>query len=1149
MHSRRSPQTQRQWWSAPAAFLVTVLALPVTAATVPIPDDPLTTGARVPPNIMFILDNSGSMALVSMPFDVQDPDYTGTGTGASYTGLRDNPRDRSYLNNTIYYDPRTNYQPWLTANGTRMSGGQNVASVYLDWNKADNGRGTRDLRGNDEAIFYVPKTGVTSSTNAKDFDRYSIDSSGTVVVAELTQVSGFPKGPLSSSMDANTQRTFTIRVTSGTAMLTVSTSGGGGGVDLNLIRPNGTTQCSSSSGNGGETCTAANPATGDWKVQVYRDNSATFSNVYLDAYVTRMVPKTPTGRTQADELTNIATWYSYYRTRMKTAKGGASEAFAPLGGGYRVGYTPINGRSSHLSSTGTNPIIPVNINGGRFEDDTTSGSKNKTNWFNSVQSEVVRDGSTPLRTTLSAVGEYYTRVDKNGPWGDGTDAKQLSCRPSFSILTTDGYWNDNTSSKFGLTDDDGDGHSVTLADIANYYYRTDLRANLTNNVPPSSPDPATWQHMVTFGISIGLSGTLTVTDPPPASNAAIWPNPMTAENETRIDDLWHAAVNGHGSFVPASNPTEFAAGLTKALESIAGRASSYSNVASNATSLRTGGKVFNASYVPGTWSGEVKAWTLDSLGRPDTLAWTASVPKSGRKVFTFNGSGRTFPTTTQRDALARTGGALNYPVTGAENAAYIKGDQSKEGSGTGQLRVRTETTLGDIVNSSPAYVADTNTLYVGANDGMLHAFNGTTGAEQFAYVPGIINIGNLARLSRGDYTHNFFVDGPIAVSSRKLTPNKNLLIGALGRGGKGLYGLDVSAPGSFGTSNVSWELGETPDNNMGLVLGRPILAPVKTGATAAVLGNGVNSANGKAVLLVVDLATGGVIREIDTLTGSVAVPNGLSAPTGVVGPDGKTLAYAYAGDLQGNVWKFDLTNSSPSQWTATKLFTAVSSVTGKVQPITGGVTVALDPRTYRRWILFGTGSFMTIADAEDKTPLAQSMYGFIDSGTAVTRADLQVRQIINTGEEQNGYPVRTFEEKASLPNDKKGWYVNLPADGERIVQDAQMVSNVLVTASMLPTGDACEASGSGYINAVDAFTGTSTGKSFFDLDRDGDTSDTNIGDIPVGSVNFGVGMPTLPIFLDGTLIVGGTGGADKPAPGGIVRKEWSRVSWREIRGD
>src|SRR5690606_20914605 len=148
---------------------------------------------------------------------------------------------------------------------------------------------------------------------------------------------------------------------------------------------------------------------------------------------------------------------------------------------------------------------------------------------------------------------------------------------------------------------------------------------------------------------------------------------------------------------------------------------------------------------------------------------------------------------------------------------------------------------------------------------------------------------------------------------------------------------------------------------------------------------------------------------------------------------GKSLAYAYAGDLLGNVWKFDLTKSNPDDWTATKLFTAVSDVTGKAQPITGGITVALDPRTYRRWVLFGTGSYLTVADAEDKTPLAQSMYGIIDSGSEVDSDELQKRQIINTGEVQDGYPVRTFEAKASLPNDKKGWYVNMPADGERIV--------------------------------------------------------------------------------------------------------------------
>src|SRR5690606_5374059 len=163
------------------------------------------------------------------------------------------------------------------------------------------------------------------------------------------------------------------------------------------------------------------------------------------------------------------------------------------------------------------------------------------------------------------------------------------------------------------------------------------------------------------------------------------------------------------------------------------------------------------------------------------------------------------------------------------------------------LRVRS-TLLGDIVNSSPTYVADTGTLYVGANDGMLHAFDAETGEEQFAYIPGIIDFNQLAKLSRGDYLHKFFVDGPIAVSSRKLTPGKNLLVGALGRGGKGLFGLDVSTPDSFGTSDVEWELAETAGNNMGMVLGRPILAPVRSGVTAAVLGNGVNSTSGRAAL-------------------------------------------------------------------------------------------------------------------------------------------------------------------------------------------------------------------------------------------------------------------------------------------------------------
>jgi type IV pilus assembly protein PilY1 len=253
-------------------------------------------------------------------------------------------------------------------------------------------------------------------------------------------------------------------------------------------------------------------------------------------------------------------------------------------------------------------------------------------------------------------------------------------------------------------------------------------------------------------------------------------------------------------------------------------------------------------------------------------------------------------------------------------------------------------------------VTDTNTVYIGANDGMLHAFNAANGQELFAYIPGIINFGNLADLSRRDYDHRWFVDGPISVSSRSLSPDgtKNILVGSLGRGGKGVYALDVTTPASFGTGNVKWERSSTStvppaSDNMGLVLGKPVLAKVRNGTStsAVVLGNGINSGSDKAVLLVLNMDDGSVIREIPT---DNTTNNGLFAPTGIYAADGKTLVYAYAGDLQGNVWKFDLTSSTPGSWSAKKIFHA-EKTTGTPQPITGGIASAVDPRTNKRWVL------------------------------------------------------------------------------------------------------------------------------------------------------------------------------------------------------
>ncbi len=1112
---------------------------------------------------MFILDNSGSMALVSMPFDVQDPEYFGTGTGASSTGLEDKPYHRSYLNNTIYYNPAITYRPWMTADGVnRLTGGTNVSAVYTNWNLANgsnmsNGgtsvNGTRDLRGNDESIFYVPHAGVVASTSASvfDYDRYRVNASGQVVKGIVNPVipSGFPITGLSTSNNNTNDYSFTVPV--GATTIEVTTSGGTGNLKLSLRDGSSRGSCSSSNGND-ETCSYS-VSLASSKVFYARlqrnsnSNSTNYSGVTLDVTYTATseVVAVPSTRSEADELTNIATWYSYYRTRIKTAKGGASEAFATLGRLNRVGYTPINVRPAGLSATGTTTVIPVDTNGGLFE------AGNKTTWFNSLQNEVVKNGSTPLRTALDAVGKYYTRQDAKGPWGPGATADQISCRQNFSILTTDGYWNDSFANAL-IGDSDGDGKSHTLADVASYYYLTDMRpgvaTGLKDNVPVSPSDAASWQHMVTFSISIGLSGTLPITTPPPASNSSVWPDVINSGGAVRIDDLWHAAVNGHGQFFTANDPNAFALGLKKALSEIAKRTSSYSNVATNSVSLDTGAQVFNASYVSGTWEGSVTARSISEAGVSSTISWTSSLPTdwTTRKIITYNGtSGAAFPTSAQQTALERTGGPVDYAVTGPKNVDYIRGDQSLEGPGEGELRVR-DVLIGDIVGSSPAYVKDTKTLYVGANDGMLHAFDADTGVELFGYIPNSINWADLKSLSSGDYTHKFFVDGPIVVSKRSLTPNKNILVGSLGKGGKGLYALDVTSPTTFGAGDVKWERSSTSsipaNDNMGLVIGKPFLGHVPGGQKAVILGNGMNSKREKAVLIVLDIETGAVIQQIDTGVGSTATPNGLSSPVGVYGQDGKTIAYVYAGDMLGNVWKFDMTAG-----TATKLFTAVGP--DGAQPISAGVTVAINPLTRKRWVFFGTGRYLTLSDADSRNTDVQSMYGFVDEETAYTRADLTERTIMVTNAVSSGYPVRGFEAKASLPATSKGWYVDLPGSGERIVQDAQIVSTFLITSSMVTLGDACQVDGTGYINAVDAFTGTSAAGSYFDLNKDGLTDDGALtGGLPVGSVSVGAGMPTLASLLRGMLVTGLSSGVPPPSVSTSAPR-WDRVSWREIRKD
>lgn len=1217
--TRNSSKPTRQWWVGPATFLVSLLAMPANAG-ITIPDDPLTTAARVAPNILFILDDSGSMAFDYMPDSVPKTSTVDV-SGQAYT------------RNTLSYDPSVTYQPWMRADGNRMTGGTDYTGVYGSFNlvggttinlgdasscqryNRNNGDSKTNRPNADELTggtnvcggvqtFYVPKDtgngGATYLGNGVNYYRYQILSGGAGVlrgtygaVATVTPAPGI--SPSSGNITSATAVTSSLAsLPLGRSLeITINNTTGSGtaGLGYSVVNPASGQECSGSVARGGSaTCSISPTIAGSYKVTLQRNNNVT-TGYSLSARVSTSCDGSfsgngwincesglPSSRGLQAELTNYATWFSYHRTRIKAAKAGASEAFGSLGGKVRVGFRTIWGRATNHS----NPIPVTDGNDGRFVNnkaDPTSGAvatTSRTEWYNSLQGVIGYNG-TPLHGALYSAGEYFSGNSSSGAYGPQSGANQYSCRQNFAILTTDGYWNDTSSNYASVGEQDNakgstitgpkgqsytydpqwpyaGSDSNTLADVAMKYWKNDLRteSSMVNNVPATDADPAFWQHMVTFGISIGLSGTRgwsSVEDVKNATTNKSWPNPNDAEDADRIDDLLHAAVNGHGAFVAASSPSEFTIGLSQALAAIAQRTGSFSNVATNSTSLDTGSQVFSASYVSGTWTGQVKGQSVDRTGIGN--GWTSTIPAfASRKVFTAgNGAGAVFPTNAQQAALARTGGPADYAVAGSDNADYIKGDARNEERNGGLLRNRPTTVLGDIVGSSPTYVKETGTLYVGANDGMLHAFDASNGREVFAYVPGMLDFSRLSTLSRGDYAHKFFVDGPVVASSRSLTPGKNILVGTLGRGGKGLYALDVTNPaGATATSVYKWERAETPGGNMGLVLGRPILARVQGAAAAAVMGNGLNSTNDRAVLLVINMETGAVIREIDTGAGSSDAPNGLSAPVGVYGPDGQTLAYVYAGDMLGNVWKFDLSGGSASQWTAKKLFTAKDGA-GNVQPITSGVTIATHPLTGKRWIFFGTGRYLTESDVSTSTTGTQSMYGFIEEEAAAStsgllRSALTARTVKITSATQNGYPVRAFQEKTALPAGSKGWFIDLPDSGERIVQDAQVVSTFLVTASMVPTGNACDADGRGYINALDAFTGTSAGGSYFDLDNNPATDD-RVQNIPIGSVDAGVGMPTLPNLLRGLTLLGGSSGNI-----GALRSlspRWDRVSWRELK--
>ncbi|MDB5971610.1 MAG: hypothetical protein JWQ90_4060 [Hydrocarboniphaga sp.] len=931
----------------------------------------------------------------------------------------------------------------------------------------------------------------------------------------------------------------------------------------------------------------------------------------------------------SEEISNFSNWWTYYRTRMQMAKSSASLAFSPIDDKYRVGYAQLNSDPAALNVA-------------------TYNSTQKTAWYAKLLA-ASPSGGTPLQRALSRAGRTF--AGKRGSVVGGADPVQYSCQQNFAILTTDGYWNGTPEAKKidGTTDVGdadgslsppmlGSGTSNTLADIAAYYYNTDIRSSdyancsgalgagvdvCPNIVPVTAQDAASNQHMTTFTVGLGIPGFMqytadyeaatsgdyysvknqTAANPAAgvcswqSTGACIWPTP-SADSQANIDDLWHAAVNGHGRYYSAGNPAALRSGLADALSGIAVRTgASAAATASNPNVVSGDNFIFSSTFESVNWTGELTRQTID-IGTGavsssfDWHARDALDSNSARTIYLFDGSAsaaasklRSFswsllgateqayflsPAIDSLTQLCTSGsnclsGSVRTAAGGSNLVEYLRGDRSLEGDifdGSMPFRSR-EHLLGDIVDSEPVYVkkpifsyadagydsfksgnaARTATVYVAANDGMLHAFSADTGTELWAYIPTAL-LPRLYKLADKNYStrHEYFADGtPIVGDVYFGGAWHTILVAGLNAGGRSYYALDITDPAS---PKALWEF---TDTNLGLSFGKPEITKLKDGSWVVLATSGYNNlspGDGKGYLFVLNAATGAKIREIGTGVGTTTTPSGLAQIRAWSdnGEYDNTSQRVYGGDLYGKLWRFDINGDVGASGYDAQLLATLSK-DAVAQPITSRPQLG-NVGGYAM-VYIGTGSYLGASDLSNVS--VQSLYAIKDTlgstSYASTRDANFVQQTLVSGSCPSGsaicsagQPIRTNSDLSVNLAIKNGWYIDLPASGERSTTDADLQLGTLALTTNIPNSDACSVGGSSYIN-------------FFDY-RNGGSVTTAGG---VSSVQIGSAISTRPVLVklpnnkvlslvrlsDGTTVVA-------PTPVASIAGTTRRLSWRQL---
>ena len=841
--------------------------------------------------------------------------------------------------------------------------------------------------------------------------------------------------------------------------------------------------------------------------------------------------------------------------------------------------------------------------------------------------------TTALAGTYYEVIEYFRdgrSVYKPNSATGRTSPIQYRCQKNFTIVLTDGapYLDDQFpgfKDKNGDVDHTGktgnydlsplaeDGYPMDsqswkakyffLDDMAQYAYETDLRGAAELDEAGKSYNDSLFprQNMSTYTVAFTLDAT---------SDAAVM-----------LQEAAEKEGYGHGKYYTANNSTGLAESFSNALQKITDTSYSVAGSSASGSQLSAGLNIYQTRYTEKNWAGELFALSIDpsSYAVSSAPTWTAphDINHLQRVVFTGLDEGILFNENST---------ALVDIVGNNQVLMYIRGDDSQSNYRDNTPAPDNDLIMGDVVNSAPAYVPAPATqsgyqnepyavqyesfyqinkdrdpmIYVGANDGMLHGFNASTGLENFAYIPTKV-LPYLNELTDPDYQHRFFVDGsPSVTNVYSNNAWRSLLVGGLGRGGQGIYAIDVTDTSPANSTSAAqkvfqWEFSDEDDADLGFTYSQPQIMRLNDGKFYVVLANGYNSistvdsdshisTSGDAVIYLLDIETGALVKKLSTgvgiaESGDQNTANGMATVTGidsvqpendlmVPGQDG-LIDYLYAGDLFGNVWKFDLSASGPTavnEWgeidnqdyQGTNLFTATDR-DGNSQPITVPLTVVKLPLSQKTMIYFGTGKFLEASDTQSSNIGLQTFYGLEDTGTVISsRTELVEQSIVYQHDVAFSVPDAEDvhrEVRITSANEytatAKGWFMDLrqPADnstpqasasadtvyqelGEQVIAKAVYRDStdgashfsdgrIFFVAQTSDFTDPCLPNSKNFLMELSAETGSRFDYKAFDINGDGTIDDGDGVEVEVDGQTISVSVSGLevssgqtPLFVD-----------------------------------